>query len=85
MNPLMQVPRKTKGKFAVGDHVRIIHFMRGMIGEVVEDRGNIGINGARVYNVKVRMDEWNVFTPEFSEDNLEPVDDPKDSANGKSK
>ena len=44
MNPLMQIPRKKKGKFAVGDCVRILHGFRGMIGEVVEDRGNIGVN-----------------------------------------
>jgi hypothetical protein len=39
MNPLTQVPSQTPGKFHVGDRVRILHGFRGMMGEVVEDRG----------------------------------------------
>jgi hypothetical protein len=39
MNPLTQVPGQTPGMFRVGDRVRIMHGFRGMIGEVVEDRG----------------------------------------------
>ena len=85
MNPLMQVPQKTKGKFAVGDRVRILYGLRGMIGEVVDDHGNIGIKARRIYGVKLRMDEWNDLTTAIPEDNLEPVDDAKPSANGKSK
>ena len=85
MNHLMQVPYKTKGRFAIGDRVRIIYGLRGMVGEIVEDRGNVGINATRLYGVKVRMDEWNELTTEILEDNLEPVDDAKLSANGKSK
>ena len=80
---LMRVPRKTKGKFAVGDRVRIIYGLRGMIGEIMEDCGNIGINAMRVYGVKVRMDEWNEVTTPISEDNLEPVDEAEPSAKRK--
>ena len=81
----MQIPRKTEGKFAVGDCVRILQGYRGAIGEVVENRGNIGVNARRLYGVKFRMDEWNEMTTEFPEENLEPVEDAKPSANCKSK
>jgi hypothetical protein len=73
MNPLMQVPEKTPGKFRVGDHVRILHGFRGMTGEVVEDRGPIGVRGRRLYGVKMRLDEWNEHTTELPEESLEAV------------
>ena len=49
MNPRMQYPEKTHGKFRVGDHVRMLHGFRGMIAEIVEDRGPIGVGGRRLY------------------------------------
>lgn len=74
MNPLMQVPDKTPAKFRVGDCVRIRHGFRGMIAEVVEDRGRIGVGGRRLYAVKMRLDEWNEHTTELPEESLEAVD-----------
>ena len=74
MNPLIQVPGKTPGKFRVGDRVRIRHGFRGLIGEVVEDRGAIGVRGRRLYGVKVRLDEWNEHTTELPEESLEAVE-----------
>lgn len=74
MNLLMQVPGKTPGKFRVGDRVRIRHGFRGVIGEVVEDRGSIGVLGRRLYAVKMRLDEWNEHTTELPEESLEAVD-----------
>ncbi len=71
MNPLMHVPDKTPGKFRVGDRVRIRHGFRGMLAEVIEDRGRIGIGGRRLYTVKLRLDEWNDHTTELPEDSLE--------------
>ncbi|MGL4550835.1 MAG: hypothetical protein ACRC33_06580 [Gemmataceae bacterium] len=41
----MQVPDKTPGRFRVGDRVRILHGFRGVIAEVTEDRGRIGVQG----------------------------------------
>ena len=73
MNPLMQVPDKTPGKFRVGDRVRILHGFRGVIGEIVEDRGRIGVRGRRLYGVKFRLDEWNEETTELPEEALEAV------------
>lgn len=74
MNPLMHVPHKTPGKFRVGDRVRILHGFRGMIAEVIEDRGAIGVRGRRLYRVKFRLDEWNEHTSELGEESLEAVE-----------
>ena len=74
MNPLTQVPGQAPGKFRVGDRVRILHGFRGVIGEVVEDRGPIGVRGRRLYGVKFRLDEWNEDTTELPEESLEPVE-----------
>lgn len=74
MNPLTQVPGQTPGRFRVGDRVRILHGFRGVIAEVVEDRGPIGVRGRRLYGVKFRVDEWNEHTTELPEESLEPVE-----------
>jgi hypothetical protein len=77
MNPLLQVPGQAPGKFRVGQSVRIKHGFRGMIGEVVEDRGPIGVGGRRLYAVRLRLDPWNEHTTELPEESLEAVvDDP---------
>jgi hypothetical protein len=73
MNPLLQVPGQTPGKFRVGQQVRIKHGFRGMIGEVIEDRGPIGARGRRLYGVKLRLDPWNEHTTELPEESLEEV------------
>jgi hypothetical protein len=81
MNPLMRVPFKSRGKYAVGDRVRILYGFGGNTGEVVEDRGNIGVAAMRIYGIKLQMDEWNEMTVELPEDFLEPADE-KHSLNG---
>jgi hypothetical protein len=62
MNPLLQIPGQTPGRFRVGERVRIKHGFKVMIAEVVEDRGTIGVGGRRLYGVKVRVDPWNELT-----------------------
>ena len=73
MNPLLQIPGQAPGKFRVGQPVRIKHGFRGMIGEVVEDRGLIGVGGRRLYAVRLRLDPWNELTTERPEESLEAV------------
>jgi hypothetical protein len=58
-------------RFHIGDRVRILYGFRGVIGEVVEDRGNLGVGGRRIYAVRMSMDQWNEMTSEFREDSLE--------------
>jgi hypothetical protein len=73
-NPLGQIRNRKPGKFRVGDRVRILHGFRGMIGEVIEDRGPIGYGGRRLYTVLLRPDPWNELTTEYPEDSLEAVE-----------
>jgi hypothetical protein len=44
---------------------------RGMIGEVVEDRGPVGVRGRRLYVMRLRLDPWNEDTTELAKDALE--------------
>jgi hypothetical protein len=80
MNPMLQVAGQNPGKFRVGQLVRIKHGFRGMIGEVVEDRGPIGIRGRRLYAVRLRLDPWNESTIERHEESLEAVVDGPNSS-----
>jgi hypothetical protein len=73
MGTPIQVPDKTPGKFRVGDRVRMLHGFRGVIAEIIEDRGRIGARGRRLYTVKFRLDEWNEETTELPEESLEAV------------
>ena len=73
MKPIIKIPNRKPGRFKVGDRVRILHGFRGMIGDVIEDRGPLGTNGRRIYTVKFQMDEWNDHVSEYPEDSLEPV------------
>jgi hypothetical protein len=60
-------------RFHIGDRVRILYGFHGVVGEVVEDRGNLGAEGERIYAVRMKMDAWNEMTSEFPEDSLEAV------------
>lgn len=80
MNPLLQVPGQSPGRFRVGQPVRIKHGFRGMIGEVVEDRGPIGVGGRRLYGVRLRLDPCNEHTTELPEESLEAVPGGPDTA-----
>jgi hypothetical protein len=71
----MQVPGEAPGRFRVGQPVRIKHGFRGLIGQVVEDRGPIGIGGQRLYAIRLRLDPWNERTTELPEEALEAVRD----------
>ena len=79
MNPLLQVPGQDPGKFRVGQAVRLKHGFRGMIGEVVEDCGPIGVRGRRLYAVRLRLDPWNEHETELPEESLEAVADGQQS------
>jgi hypothetical protein len=73
MNPLTQNPKQTPGRFRVGDRVRFRHIFRGVVGEIVGDRGPIGVAGRRLYAVKLHLAEGNELTSEFPEAELEAV------------
>jgi hypothetical protein len=79
MNPLMQIPNLPPGKYRVGQAVRLKHLFRGMVGEVVEDRGNIGAGGRRLYEVRVPVEPWDEHPLELHEESLEAVIDGPDA------
>jgi hypothetical protein len=59
-------------RFRVGDRVRPLYIWEGTIGEVVEDRGNLGVGGERIYTVHLVIDPWSdEVTTEFPESSLE--------------
>jgi hypothetical protein len=74
VKPASHKRRSVPPKFHVGDKVRLLIQYDGMItGEVVEDRGPLGIGGQRIYGVRCRLDQWNEITTEVDEENLEAV------------
>ncbi len=79
MNPLLQIPGLKPGKFRVGQKVRLKHGFPGLIAEIVEDRGLIGVGGRRLYGILLHPDPWNDFTTERPEEELEAVADGKDA------
>ncbi len=62
---------ENEGKFRVGDRVKFVHSWPGVIAEVIEDRGPLGVGGERLYRVRFRIDEWNELEPEYRESSLE--------------
>jgi hypothetical protein len=70
-----QIYDRVPGKFRVGQKVRILHGFRGLIAEIIEDRGPIGAHRRRLYAVKFRVDPWNEYSTEMPEDSLEAVSD----------
>jgi hypothetical protein len=75
MNPWLNVPNKTPGKFRVGDRVRFKYGFRGVIAEIIEDRGQILAGGRRLYGVKFRIDDGNEYITERPEESLEAVEE----------
>ena len=71
MNPAFQVPGLKPGKYRIGDRVRMKTVYKGVVGEIVEDRGNLGRGGKRVYAIKMRLDDWNEVTLEYTDDSFE--------------
>jgi hypothetical protein len=84
MNPYLQIPNLPPGKFRVGQAVRVKTGFRTAtgvpaVGEVVEDRGPIGVGGRRLYHVRLRPDPWNELIVVREEESLEAVGDGPDA------
>jgi hypothetical protein len=48
---------KNPGPFRVGDRVRIPFGTESIEATIVEDRGNLGVGGTRIYGVRFRVDD----------------------------
>lgn len=48
---------KTPGPFQVGDRVRVPFGSESVEATIVEDHGNLGVGGMRIYGVRFRVDD----------------------------
>lgn len=51
------LPPATPGPFREGDRVRFLWGFTPVEGLVIEDRGNLGIGGRRLYRVRFQVDD----------------------------
>jgi hypothetical protein len=73
----MKKTKRPPPLFRVGDRVLLERGGRKVDGVVVEDRGNLGIGGRRLYYVEIPMDPFEPVRSLRSEDELEPDTRPK--------
>jgi hypothetical protein len=59
VNPWVKNPQAAlnPGPFREGDRVRLLWGFTPVEGVIVEDRGNLGVGGKRVYHVEVHLAE----------------------------
>jgi hypothetical protein len=59
MNPWVKNPWaiQNPGPYREGDRVRFLFGTAKAEGVIVEDRGNLGVNEARLYGIKFRLDD----------------------------
>jgi hypothetical protein len=60
MDPWVKNPSAAlnPGPFREGDRVRLLWGVTPVEGVVIEDRGNLGVGGSRVYRVRLQVDEF---------------------------
>ena len=63
-------------KYRVGNRVRFKWGMTPVIGEIVEDRGNLGIGGRRLWDIHVCLDGYDHRTVTLPEEEMELVSSP---------
>jgi hypothetical protein len=74
-----EMPRKTRHppvsapRFRVGDKVKFTYVTIPVIGEVKEDRGNLGVNGRRLYGIWYALPDTEPSYTEIPEEELEPA------------
>jgi hypothetical protein len=64
---------KPKPRFHVGDWVQIPFGTAPLRGEVIEDRGAIGVGGRRLFRVSIPIPPAEPMLAEFPEDEIEPA------------
>lgn len=62
-----------RAAFQVGDRVRIDLGRRKLTGVIVEDRGAIGVQGRRLFQVSIPIDPFEPMMMELPEDEMEAV------------
>jgi hypothetical protein len=67
----MSAQRKRAPRFRVGDRVAFLYGLQKVAGEIVEDRGPLGVYGRRLYRVRINRGEEDEITFELPEENIE--------------
>ena len=67
----MSVGKKRAPRFRVGDVVAFLYGPQKVPGEIVEDRGPLGVYGHRIYRVRIDREQEDTRTLEVLEDNIE--------------
>lgn len=64
VDPYVKNPQAARepGPFREGDRVRLFWGLTPVEGVIVEDRGNLGVGGRRLYDVRVQLDD-NITEP----------------------
>lgn len=59
MDPSVKNPQAAlkPGPYGEGDRVRLLWGVTPVEGVVIEDRGNLGVGGTRMYRVRLQLDE----------------------------
>jgi hypothetical protein len=59
MDPWVKNPQAARdpGPFTEGDRVRLLWGFTPVQGVIVEDRGNLGFRGRRLYHIQIQLDE----------------------------
>jgi hypothetical protein len=71
----MSAETTAPAKFRVGDWVSLEYGPQRVLGQVVEDRGPLGVKGRRLYGLSVTLGD-ETFPIEVPEDDLKPVTAP---------
>jgi hypothetical protein len=67
----MSVGKKRPPRFRVGDVVAFLYGPQTVPGEIVEDRGPLGVYGRRLYRVRIDRGQGDTTTFEISEEDIE--------------
>lgn len=64
---------KKQPRFKIGEHVRLIDFYGNSEAVVLEDRGNFGVGGRRIYRIRVLLQDADQPDIEVRAEELAPL------------
>jgi hypothetical protein len=67
----MSITTKPAPRFRVGDWVSFLYGRRRVQAQIIEDRGPLGVNGRRIYRVRLDLEDAESTSFEVSEEDLE--------------
>jgi hypothetical protein len=73
----MRTPDQRAGRFKVGDWVSFQFGTRSVVAQVIEARGPIGVNGRRLYRIRLDREFTEPDMFEMPEDDLQAASPPQ--------